>query len=524
MTREQQSDKRPAVIPLLILLLLFGAADRANAQIPTFTCTSLEGFLDEAAAPAHLLLLDSLKTVQNPVLPKDPFTGAYTIRPDLVEFIADLPAAIQLGKAFFWDMQAGSDNKTACATCHFNAGADIRNRNQLNPGPNKLWDAEAYGPNSVLWEGGLPFTMETFDTDNIVSSQGIRKARFLSIDAAGNETLTAIADALFNVDGVNVRQVPSMNAPSVINAVFNHRNFTNGRAQPEFNGVNPFGSRDTAARVYSVNSWGGATKTSVLIKNASLASQAVGPPLNPVEMSAIGRTFPDLARKLLRRKPLGLQQVSPSDSVLGPLAEPTKGLATTYTSLIQRAFTPKWWNSRAQVLIGTKYYTVMEANFSLYWGLALMLYEATLVSDESPIEKYLEYRSTGGDPDPTHLDPVVTRLQAEMPGLTRGNILNGLQLFEMPTPPATTATGVGCVFCHGAAEMTNASVRQITFGIEPPDHAFRNAGFDLRMERMFMGVPPVPAGTNQVTLDTSTWTVTAANTLEGTIAPVMSGV
>jgi cytochrome c peroxidase len=524
MTHQRQSGDRVLVAALAIACLVLGMARAADAQVQTFQCTTPGGFNDEAAVPGALLLLASLKTVENPVLPTDPLTGAYTIRPDLAPYIANLPAAIQLGKAFFWDMQVGSDNKTACATCHFNAGADIRNRNQLNPGPNNAWDAEAYGPNSTLWDGGFPFTMETFDTDNIVSSQGIRKSKFVSITTAGNEQLSAIADAIFNVNSVNVRQVANKNAPTVINAVFNHRNFLNGRAQPEFNGVNPFGSRDTAARVYAVNSLGGATKTSVLIKNASLASQAVGPPLNPVEMSAAGRTFPDLGRKLLRRKPLGLQQVSHTDSVLGPLADSPTGLGVTYAALIQQAFAPKWWNSKAQILIGTKYYSMMEANFTLYWGLSIMLYEATLVSDETPIDKYLEYRMTGAEPDPAVLDPVVARLQAEMPGLTRQNILNGLELFEMPAPPEPPGTGVGCIFCHGGAEMTNASVRQITFGIEPPDHVFRQSGFDLRMERMFMQIPPVPAGTNQVTLDPSLWTVTAANTIEGTSAPAKVGV
>src|SRR3712207_2491520 len=103
--------------------------------------------------------------------------------------------------------------------------------------------------------------------------------------------------------------------------------------------------------------------------------------------------------------------MSATDSVLGPLAEPTKGLATTYAAMIQRAFKPKWWNSKATVTLNTKVYTMLEANFSLYWGLSIMLYEATLVSDETPIDKYLEYRTTGLQPDPSHLDPVVTRLQ-----------------------------------------------------------------------------------------------------------------
>src|SRR4030095_6052703 len=135
--------------------------------------------------------------------------------------------------------------------------------------------------------------------------------------------------------------------------VFNHRNFWNGRAQPEFNGVNPFGSRDSNARVWYVGPLG-PTQLDISIANASLASQAVGPPLNPVEMSAAGRTFPDLGAKLLALKPLGLPTVSPSDSGLGSLAAPAGGLNTTYAALIQKAFQPRWWNSAKTVKIGAR--------------------------------------------------------------------------------------------------------------------------------------------------------------------------
>src|SRR6476661_2641777 len=48
--------------------------------------------------------------------------------------LADKTAAIQLGKAVFCDMQAGSDDIEACASCHCNAGADSRAINQVNPG------------------------------------------------------------------------------------------------------------------------------------------------------------------------------------------------------------------------------------------------------------------------------------------------------------------------------------------------------------------------------------------------------
>ncbi len=96
-----------------------------------------------------------------------------------------------------------------------------------------------------------------------------------------------------------------------------------------------------------LGSTGAPIQMDIHIQNASLASQAVGPALNTVEMSASGRTFPDLGHKLLLVKPLGLQKVDSTDSVLGSLADVSagKGLTTTYTAMIQKAFQPKWWNS-----------------------------------------------------------------------------------------------------------------------------------------------------------------------------------
>jgi len=41
---------------------------------------------------------------------------------ELAEYVADKAAAIRLGKALFWDTRVGSDNRTACATCHASAG------------------------------------------------------------------------------------------------------------------------------------------------------------------------------------------------------------------------------------------------------------------------------------------------------------------------------------------------------------------------------------------------------------------
>src|SRR4051794_38574838 len=39
--------------------------------------------------------------------------------------IVNQAAAVRLGKALFWDVQAGGDGQVACATCHFHGGADM---------------------------------------------------------------------------------------------------------------------------------------------------------------------------------------------------------------------------------------------------------------------------------------------------------------------------------------------------------------------------------------------------------------
>src|SRR6476661_2593292 len=70
---------------------------------------------------------------------------------NLAQYVRDPGALVVLGKAFFWDMQLGSDARTACATCHFHAGADHRVQNQLS---NPLGDFPA---NYILSPGDFPF-------------------------------------------------------------------------------------------------------------------------------------------------------------------------------------------------------------------------------------------------------------------------------------------------------------------------------------------------------------------------------
>ncbi len=345
---------------------------------------------------------------------------------NLLDFVKDKDAAIVLGKSLFWDMQTGGDGMQACATCHFNAGADARIRNTLHPGANGLFNVG--GPNYTLQSTDFPFASSPspLDADDIVGSQGVVRRDFTAVVPGGVEDDgVPIPDPVHNVGGINTRRVTARNTPSVINAVYDVRSFWDGRANFVFNGVNPFGLRDpNNPTVLEVQLDGSLLPASVVIEKASLASQAVGPPNNDTEMSWNGRTFPELGRKLLSLQPLARQAVDPTDGVLGGMADPSgRGLATTYETMIQNAFWEKYWDSNVLTPDG---FTVMEANFSLFFGLAVQVYEATLVSDDSPFDRFRD-----GDPN------ALTQQQKD-----------GLDVFMGP--------GL-CVLCHKGAEFTGAS-------------------------------------------------------------------
>ena len=390
---------------------------------------------------------------------------------DLDKYVKNKKNAIALGKALFWDMQLGSDGATACASCHFSAGADNRAKNQINPGfahANQDGTSNSsnefssdQGPNYHLTTSDFPRHLKSDsklfisnilrDTDDVLGSQGVHYSLFTE---AGEEELMSDPDG-FEVGGTNTRRVQARNSPTVVNAVFNHRQFWDGRASNIFNGKNTHGDADKDALVYKVID-GKVAGVNISIDNASLASQATDPITSNIEMSADGRTWSDVGveilssntattqgrnqrigkrtRQILATNPLAYQKVSPTDSVLGKLADQDgTGLSVaSYDAMIRAAFQPEWWKSNDTITLDDNTtHTQMELNFSLYFGLAVQLYEATLISDNTRVDQYLEGNTAA---------------------LTEQEIV-GFHLAD--------AEG-RCLNCHGGSELTFASVSRIT--------------------------------------------------------------
>jgi cytochrome c peroxidase len=343
---------------------------------------------------------------------------------------------------------------------------------------------------------------------------------------------------------INTRKVTGRNTPSAVNAVFNNRNFWDGRAQNVCNGANPFGARDSSTHLLVVDGDGKLGPAHVGMANSALCSQSLGPILSSVEMSADDRNFHQVGKKLLARKPLAKQLVDPADSVLGALSNaPGKGLNATYESMIQQAFLPEWWQFSKHLCTGadgsivanvdpqkfevcpagSDEYSLMEYNFSLFWGVAIQMYESTLIADQTPFDKYMEQQKTYNLVGDNHtqaytiqlapgiqpytlsviaLDPLADFTDQDMAyafdygdgrvmgvGLDSGTIDYATGkltlLFGMPPvssfpvkisysvgpTPLTTGqlrglllfqTKARCVNCHGGPELSNASVGTVS--------------------------------------------------------------
>jgi cytochrome c peroxidase len=417
-----------------------------------------------------LLFMSATAQAQNLSAPPPLITVDVPEPAALMTYVKDRQSAINLGKALFWDMQVGSDGVQACASCHFHAGADQRYKNTVAPGPDGAFSLVA-GPNATITKDMFPLhnltnindrdSALTWDVDDIVGSAGVFQTTFNGVVLGSPyENGTSVPDTVFHVGTYNTRRQTGRNAPSVINAVFNYANFWDGRANNTFNGVDPFGAADTAARIFQAGSGSaGNTMTPVVValENSSLASQAVGPPGNPTEMSYGGRVFPDIGKKLLSLRPLGLQQVHAGDSCLGGGSRSSgrwtrSGMNQSYTQMIQQAFNDQYWRISDQVVsyasgspviiarpsrLAANQYTQMQANFSLFFGLAIQMYESTLVSDNTPFDLY----------------------QTGYTNAMSASAIEGMNLFY--TPAEQGFAGGSCFNCHAGPEFTKATVSNV---------------------------------------------------------------
>jgi len=238
----------------------------------------------------------------------------------------------------------------------------------------------------------------------------------------------------------------------------------------------------------------------VRIKFSSLASQAAGPPLSDFEMAFAGRNWPKIGKKMLQDgvTPLANQLVDIRDSRLGrwsnqggnrciALGRPTlpgmPGLCTTYPEMIRAAFVNRLWNSGNRHLVGTtvpmdndcepgeqieagmtptcdpfdgyvlevangvadptdtNQFTHMEANFTLFFGLAVQAYEELLIPDDTPFDRFMDAnpKAANGVGQPGEQGVLFPTL---VPGLVgndtcpAGTVRNGV-LCLIPDDPAT---------------------------------------------------------------------------------------
>src|SRR5262245_37036790 len=285
--------------------------------------------------------------------------------PNLADFIKNETVAIQLGKAFLWDQQVGSDGRTACASCHHAAGADPRRINTVNPGANGTLDIVAAG--GTIKPGNFPVL-----GNDVVGSQGVVDMDFVHVNN-GNRVDTGIATPN-SVFGPNP-QVTGRQAPTYINAIYQEFFFWDGRAANTFDGRTV---GNAGVPVLQVQPNGNVIAVPVALVDSAAASQSVGPPNSDVEMAFAGRTFPDIGKKMLSLRPLGTQAVHPLDSILGSLRHPSgRGLKVSYAQLIQSSFVDSWWNSDVildrggNVIghgapVGLDQFSLMEFNFSLF--------------------------------------------------------------------------------------------------------------------------------------------------------------
>jgi cytochrome c peroxidase len=316
-----------------------------------------------------------------------------------VAYPAQNPASddkAMLGKFLFWEEQVGELDSMACGTCHrsFSGGSDPRTNDPAAhlAGPDGLLDSEA----------AMPPT-----SDDIRGAQGV-------IACASPTMVTGTSP-----------QVTTRKPPSYFDAMFNSRNFWDGRAgdckagdgnlggcfyDPDMLALNPNAKPLIAGSIDPVTNRG---------ISAALEQQSVGPPANPKEMACSDQSWAKIEAKLAEVTPLAKAKA-------GFIPQDMKDFAamhTTYPKMFAQAF-----GSSAKVSASDPDDVINSQRFAF----AIATHERRLTSDQTPFDRWV-----AGD------DSALTAQQ-----------LRGYEAFM----------GVGrCQFCHPPPLFTDSAFHNIGF-------------------------------------------------------------
>jgi cytochrome c peroxidase len=286
-----------------------------------------------------------------------------------------------------------------------------------------------------------------------------------------------------------IRRVEPRNTPTMFNAAFNFDNFWDGRARHDFNGGSVFGASDPQSHVYvdeggsltptrQIIRFGSIASIFTGPALSEFEMSFIGR-----NWQKIGKKLlqgDGVAGHANNVTPLAAQLVSTSDSVMGPYSNqggswcrsqsPVRatatgkpGLCLSYQEIIRMAYYPKLWQNTTQHLNGTAsvcnsgasngavtpvgcdpfdgftlaiaanraaatdraQFTQMEANFTLFGGLGLQAWIESLVSDDTPLDRFLDanpeaFKTLGEPGEPGLVDeiPLCTENGGVQPCLT----------------------------------------------------------------------------------------------------------
>jgi cytochrome c peroxidase len=387
----------------------------------------------------------------------------------------------------------------------------------------------------------------TLQADPVPANQGLRR-----VEPRNTPTFHAAA---FNLDNFwDGRARFAFNGGSVQGASDPQRHIFVGNA---FGALIPATNRTVRPDLYPASADPrDPGRQPVRIKFSSLASQAVGPPLSDFEMSFAGRNWAKIGKKMLQPSllqiiggysnpvqnaviqqvaPLANQLVHPNDSVLGPFSAQRStvggpvnrpgrpGLNISYPALIRLAFAPRLWQNigiLGQHLNGapcasdpfdgycltvaggpasptnTNQFTQMEANFTLFFALAVQMYEQLTIPDDTPFDRFMDAnpQAANGIGQPGEQAVLFPTL---IPGLLGGGVtlvpgfgeeeLFGMDIFmggnltaALPSGSPRNPLGFGsnpfartsrCMLCHLGPEQTDHS-SNISHGLLKGDAEF----------------------------------------------------